>query len=169
MAAGRSSTRTRTPPSSTFSPRSVPVTAPPSPSTIPATASQRPAKHMTTLGDSWLRGLSLLLLVSFSIVGCAAPTAQPSGQAAAPAQSGAQARTLIMVVNTEVANLARKMIGPTNPERTTRVFNADLAIIDNRGEPRPYLAAELPRLNTDSWRVSPDGRMETTWKLRPGL
>jgi peptide/nickel transport system substrate-binding protein len=74
-----------------------------------------------------------------------------------------------MVVNTEVSNLAIKVVGPTNPDRTTRIFNADLALIDNRGEPRPYLAAELPRLNTDTWRVFPDGRMETVWKLRPSL
>jgi peptide/nickel transport system substrate-binding protein len=74
-----------------------------------------------------------------------------------------------MVVNTEVSNLATKVLGPTNPDRTTRVFNAGLTLTDNRGEPRPYLAAELPRLNTDTWRVFPDGRMETTWKLRPGL
>jgi peptide/nickel transport system substrate-binding protein len=34
---------------------------------------------------------------------------------------------------------------------------------------QPQLASELPRLNTESWRVTPDGRMETTWKLRPNL
>jgi peptide/nickel transport system substrate-binding protein len=114
--------------------------------------------------------LALVLAIAVSLIGCAAPSAEAPRQAAAPpAQVSGQPRTLIMVVNTEVTNLARKIIGPTNPERTTRVFNADLAIIDGRGEPRPYLAAELPKLNTDTWRVSPDGRMETTWKLRPGL
>ncbi len=118
--------------------------------------------------DHWNRRL-ILALVSISVVGCAAPGVDTPRQAAAPAAASGQPRTLIMVVNTEVANLARKMIGPTNPERTTRVFNADLALIDNRGDPRPYLAAELPRLNTESWRVFPDGRMETTWRLRPGL
>jgi peptide/nickel transport system substrate-binding protein len=103
------------------------------------------------------------------LVACAAPAPlEPRSPAAAP-QSAAPPRTLTMVVNTEVSNLAIKVVGPTNPDRTTRVFNADLALIDNRGEPRPYLAAELPRLNTDTWRVFPDGRMETTWKLRPNL
>src|SRR5205823_288854 len=27
----------------------------------------------------------------------------------------------------------------------------------------------LPQLNTDTWRVFPDGRMETTYRLKPGL
>jgi peptide/nickel transport system substrate-binding protein len=34
---------------------------------------------------------------------------------------------------------------------------------------QPYLAESTPHLNTDSWRVTPDGRMETTYRLRPGL
>ena len=42
-------------------------------------------------------------------------------------------------------------------------------MIDNHGEARPYLASDLPRLNTDTWRVFSDGRMETIWKFRPGL
>lgn len=74
-----------------------------------------------------------------------------------------------MVVNTEVSNLATKVIGATNPDRLTRPFNAGLTLIDGRGEPRPYLARELPELNGDTWRVFSDGRMLITWKLRPGL
>ncbi len=101
---------------------------------------------------------------------CASPggraPAAPAGDA--PAARGAS-KTLIMASNTEVASLAPKMIGPTNPTRTTRLFNAQLAIIDSRGQARPYLAEALPQLNTDTWRVLPDGRMETVWKLRPNL
>ncbi len=74
-----------------------------------------------------------------------------------------------MIVNTEVSNLSIKAVGPTNPERTTRIFNAGLTIMDSQGEPRPYLAEANPTLNTDSWKVLPDGQMETIWKLRPGL
>ena len=50
-----------------------------------------------------------------------------------------------------------------------RIFNADLALIDDEGNPRPYLAESLPRLNTDTWRVFPDGRMETTYRLKACL
>jgi peptide/nickel transport system substrate-binding protein len=51
----------------------------------------------------------------------------------------------------------------------TRLFNAGLALIDDRGHPQPYLAERLPQLNTDSWKVLPDGRMETTYVLRPSV
>ncbi len=74
-----------------------------------------------------------------------------------------------MVINTEVSNLAMKAVGPTSPARTTRIFNAGLTIVDAQTNVLPYLAEALPQLNTGSWQVFPDGRMETTWKLRPGL
>jgi peptide/nickel transport system substrate-binding protein len=76
---------------------------------------------------------------------------------------------MAMVVNQEVKNFSSKAYGGVNPARTTRVFNAGLAIPDARGEFCAYLAEAIPQLNTDTWQVSPDGRMETTWKLRPGL
>src|SRR5436853_7549194 len=103
------------------------------------------------------------------MVGCASPYAGSSAAPPPEMSASAPPRTLIMASNTEVQSLAPKMIGPTNPARTTRLFNAALALVDNQGEPRPYLAEALPQLNTDSWRVFPDGRMETTWRLRPGL
>jgi len=52
---------------------------------------------------------------------------------------------------------------------TKRAFNADLVLLDDRGLPQPYLAEALPTLGSDTWRVFPDGRMETTYRLRPDL
>ncbi|HEY3118540.1 MAG TPA: peptide ABC transporter substrate-binding protein [Chloroflexota bacterium] len=48
------------------------------------------------------------------------------------------------------------------------LFSAALTRSDTSGSGRPYLA-EAPQLNTESWRVFPDGRMETIYRLRPGL
>ena len=42
-------------------------------------------------------------------------------------------------------------------------------LLNERALPVPYLATALPQLETDTWRVLPDGRMETTFVLRPGL
>jgi peptide/nickel transport system substrate-binding protein len=52
---------------------------------------------------------------------------------------------------------------------TTRLFNAELDIEDGRATVHPYVAESLPQLNSDSWRVFPDGRMETTYRLKPNL
>jgi len=50
-----------------------------------------------------------------------------------------------------------------------RLFNASLVLLDDREVPRPYLAETVPELNSETWKVFPDGRMETTYRLRAGL
>lgn len=49
------------------------------------------------------------------------------------------------------------------------LFNAGLAVRDNASQTQTQMAQTLPQLNTESWTVSPDGRMETTYALRPNL
>jgi peptide/nickel transport system substrate-binding protein len=49
------------------------------------------------------------------------------------------------------------------------MFNAGLAYQDDKDAYHPHLAEALPQLGTDSWRVFPDGRMETTYRLKPNL
>jgi len=44
-----------------------------------------------------------------------------------------------------------------------------LSSVDSDGQRVPLLAAELPSTDRGSWLVLPDGRMQTTWKLRPGV
>jgi ABC-type transport system substrate-binding protein len=44
-----------------------------------------------------------------------------------------------------------------------------LVLNDDRESPTPYLAEALPTANTDTWRILPDGRMETIYRLRPSL
>src|SRR5438093_2649144 len=112
----------------------------------------------------------VVTLASFTLLAaaCAQPQSQPTpaGGGDAPVR---QNRTLTMAVRDEVANLAPKIPGSSGPNITKRLFNATLSLIDGSGAVRPYLAESLPQLNTDTWRVSPDGRMETTYRLRDGL
>jgi peptide/nickel transport system substrate-binding protein len=63
----------------------------------------------------------------------------------------------------------REVGGAGKPRTAMRAFNAALVINDERELPRPYLAEARPQLNTDTWRLLPDGRMETTYRLRPNL
>ncbi len=74
-----------------------------------------------------------------------------------------------MAIRVEPASLASKPLesGGVTLTTTRRLFNATLAMFDGRGEAIPYAAASLPRLNSDSWRMEDDGRMETTYTLKP--
>ena len=49
-----------------------------------------------------------------------------------------------------------------------RLVSAGLTIVDDQGVIHPQLAEAVPALDKGLWRVFPDGRMETTWRIRPG-
>ncbi len=112
-----------------------------------------------------------LLCGALLAFGCAAPAA-PSRDGSGPVSLNSPttpSRTMTMVVRYEVTDLAGKIPGSSSPVVTKRLFNAALALIDGQGNARPYLAEALPQLNSESWKVFPDGRMETMYRLRPGL
>src|SRR5581483_1765904 len=95
----------------------------------------------------------------------------PAGGTSQPSGSTARGRALVMVSRSEIPSLSAKPIeqlGLTS-EATVRLFNAGLALDDDKGIGRPYLAEKLPQLDTESWRLFPDGSMETTYHLRQGL
>jgi peptide/nickel transport system substrate-binding protein len=85
-------------------------------------------------------------------------------------------RTLVIVANQVPVDFAAKGLaggvgaGTGVAENVpATIFNATLAIADERARAAPYLAAALPQLNTDSWKLFPDGTMETTYRLKPNL
>ena len=71
----------------------------------------------------------------------------------------------------EPASLASKPLTATgiSVAHAVRLFNAELDMDDGQERTHPYLAEVLPSLNSDSWKVFPDGRMETIHRLRPNL
>jgi peptide/nickel transport system substrate-binding protein len=112
-------------------------------------------------------GLSVML-----ILGCTGPTRtdrETTAGSGVPRQAPPSSRTMNMVVRSEVTDLAPKIPGRASPVVTERLFNAALALMDGDETAQPYLAEALPQLNTDTWQVFADGRMETTYRLRPGL
>ncbi len=115
-------------------------------------------------GGSSLRIIGLLLATL--LIGCGPAQRQASTSASEQPRSS---QTLVVAHRYEPSYLAPKVLGSNGPLTTTRLFNAALVQFDVRGAPRPYLAETLPQLNTDTWRVFPDGRMETTYQLRSGL
>lgn len=80
-------------------------------------------------------------------------------------------RTLVVVTRAEPPSLNPRpfrSLGLT-ADLSGRMFNAGLTVRNDDGLPVPYLAQALPQLNTDTWRVLPDGTMETTYRLRPSI
>ena len=48
------------------------------------------------------------------------------------------------------------------------MIHAGLTLVDGQGVRRPQLAEQVPSTENDLWRVFPDGRMETIWRIREG-
>jgi peptide/nickel transport system substrate-binding protein len=112
-------------------------------------------------------------LVALMLAACA-PAGPRAGERARQddQQAGsAPQRTLVLGMRGEPPTLASKeLVGFSGALRDLQiVFNADLDGKDERGAPYPYLVEAMPEVDTDSWRVFPDGRMETTHRLKSNL
>lgn len=111
-----------------------------------------------------------LLLATACASGAAPRTSSEAGRGEASAAGPHP--TLVMIIRVEPASIAAKPILASQGTTTTvqrRLFNAGLTFRDNREQPLPYLIEGLPELNSSSWVVLPDGRMETTYRLKPNL
>ena len=118
------------------------------------------------------RSRLIILVVALVMLGACAPAPSASvtvdgGQPAAPRIT----RTLVMAGRSEAPSVASRPLRTFGLTSTTvsRLFNAGLSLRDHTGASHPYLAESLPQLNTETWRVFADGRMETTYRLRSNL
>src|SRR5581483_8857175 len=80
-------------------------------------------------------------------------------------------RTLVIAARGEPPSIAARPLVPFSGALAppTAIFNATLDENDEKGVTHALLAEALPQPNTDTWRVLPDGTMETTYHLRPNL
>ncbi len=115
---------------------------------------------------------TLLPIMALISMACASnsPSAQTTSGSESTAATSQPMRTLQLAVKLEPEGLAPKLqVGQNNSRTARRLVSAYLAIKDDQGLPRPYVAETLPQLGTDSWRVNADNTMETTYRLRPNL
>lgn len=111
------------------------------------------------------------LLLALGVMACGSPTSvPPAGAEPGGPQAPRPSKTLVIILRQEPVFLAgtAPTAGNISTGTQRRLFNAGLTQEDGRGATQPYLAEARPQLNTDSWRVLPDGRMETTYRLRAG-
>ncbi len=129
----------------------------------------------TILGAASLRrSISRVVFPAVAILvvaACATPATQRdstiSGSSASQdATRSAANRSLTVAFRYELTSMSPKTAQAASGQMQ-QLFNAGLAIFDGRGESHAQLAAALPKLDTDTWRVLPDGKMETTYALRP--
>lgn len=120
----------------------------------------------SSLRSSCVGWLAALLTLS----ACAQPG--PVSPAADGAEGAARppSRTVVILGRTEGETIAEKgLANPGIAGLPTSPFNAGLVRVERDESIQPYLVVEVPQLNTETWRLLPEGRMETTYQLRPNL
>jgi peptide/nickel transport system substrate-binding protein len=119
-----------------------------------------------------LAGIGLLLLTfSFVVSACAGPStpASEQGRASEPARTGTPKRIVAAIRGTTPILYRKIAVGASYSglAYVERLVNAGLVTVDTQGALQPQLAEAVPTLDNGLWKLFPDGRMETTWKIKP--
>src|SRR6185503_1125666 len=108
--------------------------------------------------------------------GCAAPQGPSSAQRAptgeAPQASAPKRVTAAVSGDPFTLNYQMSSAGsytPPGSDGLEELVNTGLAALDGRGALVPRAAEAVPSTENGLWTVQPDGRMETTWKIRPNV
>ncbi len=100
-----------------------------------------------------------ILLVSCAPASGRAPIAAPT-TASEPAR-----RSMTIALAGEPGVLEPSLLSASR--EIAPLASAFLVMVNPQQEAKPYLAAELPSVAAGTWKVLPNGTMETTYKLRP--
>lgn len=117
------------------------------------------------------RAAALLLYLVMLVGACAAPTA-PGGRAnlaagqETPASSGPKILHVLLVGEPRALTVWQESTtgGVVNIHE---LLTNGLLTVNASSEPLPRLAVEVPSVERGSWKVHPDGTMETTYRLQP--
>lgn len=115
-------------------------------------------------------GLFLILIITACQQAPPRSNTDSTSGAAPPAQvAPKRATAVIMGDPPHFAGRFNPSIGSVpGLDTLEEMMNAGMANFTQQGEIRPQLAEAVPSLENGLWKLLPDGRMETTWKIRPG-
>jgi peptide/nickel transport system substrate-binding protein len=117
--------------------------------------------------------LSALLLLA--LAGCRPSQAvrAPESSGSQPAAPSAPKRVTTAILGDPFAlNYQISSAGaytPPGSEALEELVHTGLTTLDKGGALVPRLAEAVPSIENGLWKVFPDGRMETTWKIRPNV
>lgn len=125
----------------------------------------------------WAQRATVLVSIALVGVGCSAPdrAQKVDGQS----QGSAAAVTAVVPKRFTAAirgypKSVSPMIDGAGPGSTAglrevdQLVNAGLTVLDGDGRLTPRLAEQAPSFENGHWKLHPDGRMETTWRIRSG-
>ncbi len=118
------------------------------------------------------RGAFIWLVIAMALAACApAPTAGNPGKNDVAAAIPAATKRITTALRSVPASLVQQRT-PRAPtvhglDGIEKLTHAGLTCVKEDGTRAPQLAEAVPSLNNGLWKLLPDGRMETTWKIKP--
>lgn len=112
-----------------------------------------------------------ILALALLAAACASPPPRAVSDGAASAPRTSDPKRITVAITAEPPSLYYALIpSPIRaaPGSIQEFVHLGLAVFDNRGVLQPVFAEAVPSVENGLWKVFPDGRMETTWKLRSG-
>jgi peptide/nickel transport system substrate-binding protein len=104
------------------------------------------------------------------LVGACAPTAQRAGQSEGSTPASTAPKVLRVAITTDAEpkelGLAFGSISAGAAEPRF-MLHAPLTIYDDKAQIQPRLVERVPTIENGDWKITPDNKMELTWKLRP--
>ena len=113
-------------------------------------------------------GAVIILLTSFMAACATSPGGAPRLPADEAVRSAAPKRiTAAIKFDPPTLNVKLNPATVAGVDQIEDLVNAGLAIFGERDVLRPQLAEAVPSAENGLWRLFPDGRMETTWRIKP--
>jgi len=116
----------------------------------------------------------LIVVISTLLVGCAPQQGlkeTPGGALEARKASGSKRVTAAILGDPYTLSSAINAAGTGSIRgvgEVQKMIHAGLTTLDGEGDSMPQLAEAVPSIANGLWKLLPDGRMETTWTIRPG-
>jgi ABC-type transport system substrate-binding protein len=121
------------------------------------------------------RATALALVAILLIAACGAPAPSRSGTSESQGSGAPRAagpKRLTAAIQSDPGILSDWVnppgAGVPGLDVLETLVDSGLAIPNDRGALVPLLAEGVPSLDNGLWKLMPDGRMETTWKIREG-
>lgn len=113
------------------------------------------------------RAAVFLATLSVILTACTAPAGGQSAQTS-PSSTSTGPKTVQLAFREEPGAIHGGSSG--TPEREMgELLNAGLTYFDASGNLLAKLAVKVPSIADGDWKISSDGAMELTWKIKPGL
>src|SRR5579871_2196152 len=123
----------------------------------------------------WLQRMVVCSLVALVVTSCvpgAKPSSTPSGPAA-PTQVPAKKRVVASIFSDPAGvyqEMTNRTVGSVSGlAELIQLMNTGLSYQDDANVYQPHLAEALPTVDNGLWTVFPDGRMQTTWHIKPNV